>query len=371
MNIKKKLKLLRSKIIKRRVIGNISYVVVFGKFRIPYTKSGQYLRLGGLEIKRGRRSEEDELLNPAGTFSFEKTEAILAYAMEEKITTDIKKHYCEQKGYKQLKYFPNLTKPQTFNEKLLWLAVYYKNSDYSVACDKAAAKDWIGKRVGAEYTVPVIGVYDDVNAMDFDSFPEKFVMKANNGWGSNEVALIRDKSKCDIENLKAIASTWLYPWKFYCYNNMCITDEKPSRPLIVVEEFLEQKGKKYPDDYKLYCCNGKVKFSMIVSSRGNKNQSRTFVDREWNPLPVGRAGKQSAALPTKPAIYEKMVELAERLAVGTPLVRVDFYDIDGKLYVGELTFTPGLFLRFDSKGEDEFLGNYLDISGLMGQVDAI
>lgn len=371
MDVKKKLKSIRSKIIKRRVIGSTNYVIILGRFRISYIKNGQYLKLGGLEIKSGGHSEEDELLNPAGKFSFEKTEAILAYAMEDKITTDIKKHYCEQKGYKQLKYFPNLTEPQTFNEKLLWLAIYYKNPDYSIACDKAVARNWIEKKIGAEYTVPLIGIYDDVNKIDFGSLPDRFVMKANNGWGSNEVALIRDKSKCDIENLKAIASTWLYPWKFYCYNNMCITDEKPSRPLIVIEKFLEQKGKKYPDDYKLYCCNGKVKFSMIVSNRGNKNQSRTFVDREWNPLPVGRAGKQSAELPMKPAIYEKMADIAERLAVGTPLVRVDFYDIDGKLYVGELTFTPGLFLRFGSKGEDEFLGKYLDISGLMGQVDAI
>lgn len=369
--IRRGLKRVRSKLAKHIIRNKKHYLIFFGKFRIPFTRYRSYTKLEGLEITRKAKPvTKVNRVNKVSKFAFANMGPRLSYAMEEKITVEMKKHYCEQKGYKQLRYFPNLTEPRTFNEKLLWLAIYYKNPNYSIASDKARAKDWIGERVGYEYVVPSLGVYDDINAIDFDSLPDKFVIKANNGWGANEVALIRDKNKCDIDNLKALASTWLYPWGFYYYNNMCITDEKPEKPLVVIEEFLEEEEKSYLNDYKLYCCNGKVKFSMIVSERGSKNQTRTFVDRDWKVMPVRRAGKFSSEAPEKPENFEKMVELAEILARDIPFVRIDFYNIKGKIYVGELTFTPGLFLRFNPSGADEYLGQYLDISDVMKEVNA-
>ena len=366
---------IRCKVMKNKIINKKHYAIIFGKIRIPFVRNKRYIKLEGLEIrkKNGSLSMRTSVSgNKVPKFQFLKMGPALTYAMEDKITLDMKKHYCEQKGYKQLKYFPNLTDPQTFNEKLLWLAIYYKNPNYSIASDKARAKDWIGERVGYEYTVPVIGVYDDINAIDFDALPDKFAIKANNGWGANEVVLIRNKGKCDIDNLKAVASSWLYPWKFYYYNNMCITDEKPEKPMIVIEKLLENEDEEkiYLNDYKLYCCNGKVKFSMVVCDRGSKQQTRTFVDADWKTLPIRRAGKFSSSAPEKPQNYEKMVELAETLAKDIPFVRIDFYNIDGRIYVGELTFTPGLFLRFEPKGADEFLGKYLDISDIVRKVNA-
>lgn len=370
--IKRCARSVRQKIIKHSVISKKNYVIIFGKFRIPFVKSRNFVRLEALEIRRKNNKETGERANVVSKFQFAKMDPLYAYAMEDKITIEMKKHYCEQKGYKQLKYFPNLTEPRTFNEKLLYLALYYKNPNHSVACDKARARDWIGERIGYEYTVPVLGVYDDIDAIDFEALPEKFVIKANNGWGANEVALIRNKEKCNIENLKALASSWLYPWKFYYYNNMCITDEKPEKPMIVIEELLENEDEEkiYLNDYKLYCCNGKVKFSMVVSDRGSKQQTRTYLDADWKVLPIRRAGKFTSSAPEKPSNYEKMVELAETLAKDIPFVRIDFYNIDGRIYVGELTFTPGLFLRFEPKGADEFLGKYLDISDIVKEVNA-
>lgn len=365
-----KLRALRSKIVKHKIINKKHYIVFFNRLRAPFIKGKSYIRFEGLEIKRRHVKKKAAPVNSVSKFEFVNMGPRLSYAMEDKITVDMKKHYCEQKGYKQLKYFPNLTDPQTFNEKLLWLAIYYKNPNYSIAADKAKVKDWVGERIGYEYTVPTIGVYEDINAIDFDSLPDKFVIKANNGWGANEVALIRDKNKCNIDNLKALASTWLYPWGFYYYNNMCITDEKPEKPLIVIEELLEEEGKKYLNDYKLYCCNGKVRFSMVVTDRGSKQQTRTFVDEDWKVLPVRRAGKFSSQTPDKPENYEKMVELAEKLAKDIPFVRIDFYNINGRIYVGELTFTPGLFLRFNPSGADKFLGKFLDITQVMEEVNA-
>lgn len=365
---KKTKKRMRSKMIKHKVIAKKHYIVLFNKIRIPFSvkiKNGkQYVIAESIEVPLNKRFAKSKK-KKSPEYGYEIMTPREAYAMEDKITIDMKKHYCEQKGYKQLKYFPNLDNPRTFNEKLLWLALYYKNPEYKIASDKARAKDWVGSRVGYEYVVPMIGSYDNVNDIDIENLPEKFVIKANNGWGANEVIVVKDKEKCDIDRIKAIASKWLYPWSFYYYNNMCITDEKTESALVVIEELLEQEDKKFLDDYKLYVCNGKVKFSLIINNRGSVNQTRTFVDADWNVLPVRRAGKYSNSKPEKPDNYEKMVEIAEKLAEGFPFVRIDFYNIEGKIFVGELTFTPGLFLRFNSKDADLLLGEYLDISDLV------
>ena len=289
----------------------------------------------------------------------------MAFMMEDKITYDMKKHYCEQKAYKQLGYFPNLDDPKSFNEKLLWLALNYKNEHHKVASDKARAKEWIAQRVGSEYVVPLIGAYDNVNDIDFDALPDRFVMKANEGWGADEVIMVLDKSQHDIDRLKAHASSWLFPWSSYYYNNMCITDEKPEKPMVVIEELLEDDGRKFLDDYKFYCCNGEVKFALIINDRGSAEQSRTFVDVDWNVLPVRRAGKFSNSVPKKPENLDKMFELAKKLSQEVPFVRIDFYNIDGKIYVGEMTFTPGMFLSFNPREWDYRLGEYLDLSELI------
>ena len=219
--------------------------------------------------------------------------------------------------------------------------------------------------MGAEYVIPAIGVYDDVNKIDFDRLPKQFVAKLNDGWGADKIMVVRDKSQLNIDKTKAVLSSWLYPWNNYYYQNMCITDEKMAKPTILIEEYIQQEGKKNPDDFKFYCCNGEPKFALVVSGRGTKEQSRSFVDMEWNVLPVQRSGKLLDDKVEKPACCEEMMRLCRILSEGFPFVRVDFYQVDGKVYVGELTFTPGMFLRFKPQGWDYKLGEYLDLSHLM------
>ena len=363
----------RRNFIRHDVLQKKHYLTLFNLIRFPVYfqnyNGNRYAGINGIQIRSKKLVNNNKKSAILPVPEFDVMTPRMAYMMEEKITMDMKKHYCEQKGYKQLHYFPNLDNPQSYNEKLLWLALHYKHPDHKVASNKALAKDWIGKRIGYEYVVPLIGVYDNVNDIDFSNLPERFVVKANEGWGANEVILVNDKNEVDFDRLKAVISTWLYPWSSYYYNNMCITDEKPEKPLIVIEEFLELGGYKYLDDYKFYCCNGKVKFSMIVKERGSKTQSRTFVDREWNVLPVARAGKFTTAAPEKPKNLDKMYEIAETLCKDFPFVRIDFYNQDGKIYVGEMTFTPGLFLRFEPQHWDFKLGELLDISYLMEQAE--
>lgn len=369
---KRSVKRLRRKIVRHDVEFKRHYVTLFKIFRFPISflnfNGYRYASINGMQLRLKKQGKVPVAQKPRVPLpEFDVLPPRMAYMMEDKITLDMKKHYCEQKGYKQMHYFPNLDNPTSFNEKLLWLALHYKNPHHKVASDKALAKEWIGSRVGYEYVVPLIGAYDNVNDIDFDSLPDRFVIKANEGWGADEVILVDDKRKINIDQLKAVVSQWLYPWSSYYYFNMCITDEKPEKPLIVIEEFLDLGGHRFLDDYKFYCCNGEVKFSMIVKERGSKRQTRTFVDRDWNVLPVRRAGKFSSSAPEKPENLEKMYELAEILCKDVPFVRIDFYNQDGQIYVGEMTFTPGMFLRFEPKEWDFKLGEMLDISDLVEQ----
>ena len=367
---KNDLKNIRRKIIRHDLIKTKHYLTLLNFIRMEVTnhseKGRKFFHIKNIDIFYAKGSIPKKKSDPSFAIpSFAPLSPMYSFMMEDKITYDMKKHYCEQKAYKQLGYFPNLDNPKSFNEKLLWLALNYKNPQHAIASDKALAKKWISDRIGDGYVVPLIGAYSNINDINFDELPDKFVMKANEGWGADSVLLIRGKARYNPDRLKAIASTWLYPWSSYYYNNMCITDEKPEQPLVVIEELLEQDKKKHLDDYKLYCCNGQVKFALIVTNRGSIRESRTYVDRDWNVLPVRRKGKYSSTAPAQPDNFQTMIELAEKLSSGFPIVRVDFYNVNGHIYVGEMTFTPGLFLCFQPKEWDFKLGEYLDISELL------
>lgn len=289
-----------------------------------------------------------------------------AYMMEKRITPVMQRMYCMQKAYAQLGYLPDLDEPKSFNEKIIWLALNYKNPDIRIAADKFAAKEYVASRIGGEYVVPLLGAYRDVAQIDFSALPNKFVAKSNCGWGSDQVVIVTDKSTYCIDHLKVMMTTWLYPWCTYYYQNMCITDEK-IEPMIVIEELLESEESGSVDDYKFYCCNGEPKFALVVSDRKARAQTRTFVDMDWNCIPVMRKGKKTAAHPKRPAGLKEMKRLCRILAKDFPLVRIDFYEINGRVYVGELTFTPGMFLGFKPIEMDYKLGEYLDLSEYLNE----
>ena len=288
-----------------------------------------------------------------------------AFMMEDKITQKMQRQYCIQKGYAQMGYVPDLDTPKSFNEKIIWLALNYKNPDIKIGADKYRAKKYIADKVGEEYVVPLIGAYDDVLDIDFDKLPKKFVCKANDGWGNDAVILVKNKATHALDYLKTEMSTWLYPWASYYYQNMCITDEKVE-PKIVIEQLLESENG--IDDYKFYCCNGEPKFALIVNDRDSKLQRRTFVDMDWEPIPVFRKGKKTASKAKKPEKLEEMLRLCKILAKDFPLVRIDFYEVDSRVYVGELTFTPGMFLGFRPIEMDYKLGELLDLSEYIKEV---
>ena len=368
---KRALKSLRKKIIHKYTRGENKYLVFCG-IRIPYethteeTTSAcrKYIRIIGLELCYKKTSLPENSINSNVTFEYVPNSNVFAFQLEEKITPQIQRIHCEQKAYKQLGYFPNLKEPKTLNEKIIWLALNYKNPEIAVATDKGTAKKWVSDRVGSQHVVPLIGIYEDVNDIDFDSLPDKFVAKLNDGWGADRVMIVRNKKELNIDRTKAVLSSWMYPWNNYYYQNMCITDEKMDKATIVIEEYLDAGNNTEPEDFKFYCCNGEPKFALVVAGRGTNKQTRSFVDMDWKVLPVARKGKKISYDVEKPELLSEMIELARQLSKGFPFVRVDFYEVNGKIYVGEMTFTPGMFLKFSSKGWDEKLGSYLELPDL-------
>ena len=250
----------------------------------------------------------------------------------------VKKGILENRFYNMVGYFPNLDTPKSFNEKLNWLKLYYKDPLMTKCVDKITFKDYIKETLGDGYTVPLIKVYNSPEEINFEELPNQFVIKSNCGWGGLQVCIVKDKNSVNIDNLKAQANNWILDWNNYFYQSF-EWDCKDITPKIMVEEYIEQMdGQVY--DYKFFCYNGEPK-NLFVAADRFQNKSFNFYDLDWNLLPFTRLYPNSKYPLKKPKNFNKMVELARKLSKPFPFVRVDLYEIGDKVLVGELTFFPG------------------------------
>jgi len=349
------------------------YLVLLG-LRIPYTTHVEeeggtartYLRILGVEFCYRKRPAE-EPVNYGLSWTYQENADKEAFLMEEKIDADMRLVHCEQKAYRDLGYFPDLKNPRTLNEKSIWLALHYKNPLIALLSDKAAAKAWIASRVGEEYVVPTIGIYERVSDIDFSLLPQRFVAKLNNGWNSEKVLIVRDKASLDLDKAKAVLSSWLYPWNNYYYHNLCSTDDKLEKPLIVIEEYIGTQERRRIQDFKFFCFDGEPKFAYVARDPDPDSPERTltFVDLDWNVLPARRSHAPAAETLAPPLNKDEMIRLSRVLAEGFPFVRIDFYEVDGRVYVGEVTFNPSLFGKILPEVWDSILGEYLDLTPYM------
>lgn len=250
----------------------------------------------------------------------------------------------------------SLDKPITFNEKLQWLKINDRNPAYTMMVDKYRVRNYITEKIGKEYLVPLVGVWDKPEDIDFSLLPQKFVLKCNHNSGKG-ICICKDKDKLDIKQVKKELTRGLRQ-NYYYHGREWPYKDVPRK--IICEEFLDNNGKDLPD-YKLMCFNGKVQCSFVCTDRfSRKGLHVTFFDRDWNVMPFERHYPSHKQGLPKPRQYEKMVELAETLADKIPFVRVDFYEVEEKIYFGELTFFPGSgFEEFTPKEWDVKLGNLL------------
>lgn len=254
----------------------------------------------------------------------------------------------------------NLDNPKTYNQKLQWLKLYNRKPEYTRLVDKASFKDYISHTLGKEYIIPSIGVWDKFEDIDFQALPEQFVLKCTHDSGG--LIVCRDKRALDISKArrkinKHLKRNYFYGGREWPYKNI--------KPRILVEQFMSTEkididldGMKSIDinnlqnkygllDYKFMCFDGEVKalfldIGVVTGSEGHAHDYyRSVYDRNWEIMDLKETREHFPISINKPDFFDKMVEIAEKLSVGHPHIRVDLYYINEQIYVGELTFYHG------------------------------
>lgn len=233
-------------------------------------------------------------------------------------------------------YSLNLDYPQTFNEKLQWLKLHDQHKEYTQMVDKAEVKKYVADIIGEEYIIPTLAIYDSAYSIDFNELPEQFVLKCTHDSGS--VVICRDKKTLNqtatIKKLaKKLHHNYFYENREYPY--------KKVKPRILAEKYMSNHDGEELKDYKFYCFNGNPMYCQVVSDR-EKMKSMDFFDKDWNHQPFHKTKDFPFAdvTPSRPINHQKMLDLARQLSAGIPFIRVDFYEIDCRIYFGELTFFP-------------------------------
>lgn len=252
----------------------------------------------------------------------------------------------------------NLKNPKTFNEKLQWLKLYDRNPLFTNLVDKYAVRKYIEETLGSEYLIPLLGVYNAFNEIDFEALPNQFVLKPNHTSGN--VYVCKDKSKINDVELKKIVNMWLkrrYYWihREWPYKNI--------KPKIICEKYMVDDSGVELKDYKIMCFNGEAKCLFVCLNRNSlSGLNVNFFDIDWNLMPFERHYKRSNISISKPKNFDIMIRYAEKLSKNLPFVRVDFYESDGHLYFGELTFYPGSgFEEFTPESYDYLLGSWIKL----------
>lgn len=257
---------------------------------------------------------------------------------------------------------PDLDNPQTFNEKLQWLKLHDRKSIYTTMVDKYEAKRYVADIIGEGYIVPTLGVYDRFDKIDFNKLPNQFVIKCTHDSGG--LVIVKDKAKLNINKAKrkinrSLKRNYYYPGREWPYKNV--------KPRILIEKYMVEKKSKELKDYKYFCFNGKPEIILTCSERFSKDGLReTWFDSEWNLLPITEGGHEIDETIKRPKKYKEMSRLARKLSDGIAFVRIDFYEIDGKVFFGEITFFPASgYEIFDPEEWDKKLGEMIDLEPLM------
>lgn len=262
----------------------------------------------------------------------------------------------------------HLKHPKTYNEKLQWLKLYDRKPEYTTMVDKYAAKAYVANIIGEEYIIPTLGVWDNPEDIAWDKLPRQFVLKTTHGGGSKGVIICRDKATFD--RTKAIGHL-RSSLKESLYKNYREWPYKDVKPRVIAEEYLSEndnhngdENRKGIKDYKFFCFNGRPLYCGVFSGRWSK-MGADYFDMEWSHLPFTLKGNPFAeSVPGKPKGFETMRQLAARLSAGHPHLRADFYEVNDKVYFGELTFfSASGFGQFEPDEWDEIWGRQIELKG--------
>jgi hypothetical protein len=253
----------------------------------------------------------------------------------------------------------NLKNPQTYNQKLQWLKLYDRNPIYTTLVDKYLVKEYVKDLLGEEYIIPTLGVYDSFDEINFSELPDQFVLKTTHDSGG--VVICENKESFDISVAKikldnCLKESFFYYGREWPYKNV--------KPRIIAEKYMVDESGYELKDYKFFCFDGVAKSMFIASDRGFEDIETKFdfYDMDFNHLSFTNGHPNSNNKIQKPKSLDKMKLLAERLSENLPHVRVDFYDINGRIYFGEMTFFHWSgFVPFEPEEWDYTFGSWIKL----------
>lgn len=257
----------------------------------------------------------------------------------------------------------NLDNPQTFNEKLQWLKLYDRKPEYTTMVDKYRVRKYIAEKLGEEYLIPLLGVWDDPEEIDFDKLPNQFVLKCNHNSGLG-MCICKDKTKLDIKKVKkdlrkGLKQDYYLTGREWPYKNV------PRR--VIAEKYMVDESGTELKDYKVFNYNGEPRLIEVDYGRFTKHM-RNLYSTDWDYIEgeIEFPTDQAHSIP-RPEKLEEMLELSRKLSVGIPHVRTDFYSINGRIYFGEMTFYHGSGMEhFRPEELGEKLGNWIILPQIQG-----
>ncbi len=253
-------------------------------------------------------------------------------------------------------FFPNLKNPKLYTEKLQWLKLYDRQEKYTLMVDKYEAKKYIAKMIGPEYAIPTLGIWDCFEEIDFEQLPEQFVLKTNHDSGA--YVICTDKSKLDIEKAKkklngSLKNNYYWHGREWPYKGV--------KPRIIAEPFLKDPDQPTLVDYKFFCFEGTPKF-VYVTTETIETSATDFYDMNYERIQLKMQDPNSEEGYPKPKNFEKMKELAAILCQGHHHLRVDFYEINGQIYCGEMTFYHRSgYVKIEPENWETIMGSWIKL----------
>lgn len=266
------------------------------------------------------------------------------------------KEYLKLRFHRRMGYIPDLDNPQTFNEKINWLKLHDHNPKYTVMADKYGVKDIVERIIGKEYVIPLLGVWDSFDAINFDLLPNQFVLKCTHDSGS--VAICRDKTLFDIQQArerleKRLKMNYFWPDREWVYRGI--------KQRIIAEKYVSD-GNASLIPYKIFNFMGVPKIIQVIQGDKTSEESIDYYDTDWNLLDIHQNFPNSSNHISKPKELDHMLKLASKLSEKIPFVRTDFYIVKGQILFSEFTFySDSGAERFYPDHWDRDLGEWIDI----------
>ena len=281
--------------------------------------------------------------------------------------------YIPDKPWLEFKYYSHFRKPldlkdpKTFNEKLQWLKLYYQKESHTRMVDKCEMKAYVTEKVGPGYVVPLLGVWDSVDAIDFDALPDKFVLKTTHDCAG--LVICTDKAQLDVEQAKqklraAMKNSYYLYYREWPYKNVV--------PRVIAEEYMVDESGTQLKDYKIFCFDGEPYCVAVDYDRFAGHKQRLY-SLDWERMQVSRGYRDDPdVVIERPDTLEAMIGIARELSKGEPFVRIDFYSINHRPYVGEITFFPASgYVGFIPEQYDRIFGDMIVLPEKIMEKDCV